>query len=72
MKFPIREHDLLHSHLNRAIYGRNYQPQQLPADQLTRVIYAFANLQSDGTVVSSDSYADLQKHYPTDCTYCDL
>jgi chitinase len=29
-------------------------------------LYAFANLQSDGTVVLSDTYADTDKHYPTD------
>ncbi|TVY32847.1 Chitinase [Lachnellula subtilissima] len=52
--------------VNWAIYGRNFQPQQLPASELTHVIYAFANLQSDGTVVLSDTYADLQKHYDTD------
>ena len=34
----------------RAIYGRDFQPQQLQASELTHVIYAFANLQSDGTV----------------------
>lgn len=51
---------------SRAIYGANYQPQSLPASKVTRVFYAFADIQADGTVVSSDTYADLEKHYPTD------
>lgn len=33
---------------------------------ITRVYYAFASFSSDGTVSSSDAYADVQKHYPTD------
>ncbi|OIW35291.1 ThEn42 [Coniochaeta ligniaria NRRL 30616] len=51
---------------NWGIYGANYQPQQLPASQVSHILYAFADIQSDGTVVSSDSYADLQKHWSTD------
>ncbi|KAK0733988.1 glycoside hydrolase family 18 protein [Lasiosphaeria miniovina] len=51
---------------NWGIYGANYQPQQLPASQITHVLYAFADIASDGEVKTSDSYADLQKHYPTD------
>lgn len=51
---------------NWDIYGRNYQPTDIPANRLTHLVYCFANIQNDGTVVLSDSYADLQKHYPTD------
>jgi len=34
----------------RGIYGADFQPQQLPADQITRVLYAFADIASDGEV----------------------
>ncbi|KAI1366475.1 endochitinase [Xylaria arbuscula] len=51
---------------NWGIYGRNYQPAQLPASQLNQVLYSFANFRSDGTVYTSDSYADLEKHYDGD------
>ncbi|KAI3326618.1 endochitinase [Xylariaceae sp. AK1471] len=51
---------------NWGIYARNYQPAQLPASQLDQVLYSFANFRSDGTVYTSDSYADLEKHYNGD------
>ena len=51
----------------RGIYGRNYQPADLPAKNITHLLYSFLNLRADGTVYSGDTYADLDKHYPDDC-----
>ncbi|KAI5918016.1 chitinase [Camillea tinctor] len=51
---------------NWGIYGRNYQPAQLPVSQINQVLYSFANLRTDGTVYASDTYADLEKHYDGD------
>lgn len=53
--------------MERGIYSADYQPQSLPVSQITRVHYAFADINTDdGSVVSSDAYADLEKHYSTD------
>ncbi|OAQ73379.1 endochitinase [Pochonia chlamydosporia 170] len=51
---------------NWGIYGRNYQPADLPASQISHVLYSFMNLRADGTIYSGDTYADLEKHYPSD------
>ena len=47
------------------IYDRDYQPLDIPADQLTHVIYAFAQIK-DGEIAVYDSYAALEKAYPGD------
>ncbi|KAH6604958.1 chitinase [Trichoderma cornu-damae] len=51
---------------NWGIYGRNFQPQDLVASDVTHVLYSFMNVQADGTVLSTDSYADYEKHYADD------
>ncbi|KAI0135550.1 glycoside hydrolase family 18 protein [Daldinia grandis] len=43
-----------------------FHPQELPVSELTHIYYAFADIDPDGTVKSSDPVVDLQKRYPDD------
>ncbi|KAG8874471.1 hypothetical protein FRB97_005892 [Tulasnella sp. 331] len=45
---------------NWDIYDEMFYPSSLPAERLTHIFYAFANIGTDGTVSSSDTWADLQ------------
>jgi chitinase len=51
---------------NWDVYTRNFQPQQIPAERLTHLLYSFADNKPDGTVFLTDTYADTEKHYTTD------
>jgi len=51
---------------NYVIYARGFNPPDFPADLVTHVNYAFADVHPDGEVVLSDTWADTDKHYPDD------
>ena len=45
------------------IYSRDYQIADVPADQLTHLIYAFAQIDSTGRVALFDGYAATDKRF---------
>lgn len=48
------------------IYGRDYQPMDIPADKITHINYAFANIGADGRIALGDPYAAIDKYYEGD------
>ncbi|MAG56882.1 MAG: hypothetical protein CMJ83_11365 [Planctomycetes bacterium] len=49
-----------------SVYGRNYHVPDVPADRLTHINYAFANIGSNLLIELGDPYADIDRFYPGD------
>lgn len=47
-------------------YSHSYHIKDVPADRLTHLVYAFANINADGEVELGDKYADVDRIYPGD------
>ena len=54
------------------VYQRDYHIGDVPADNLTHLIYAFADVTATGDVTLFDSYAAVEKSYPGDTWDQDL
>lgn len=48
------------------VYGRDYHVADIPAERLTHINYAFANISADGRCELGDPYADIDKFYEGD------
>ncbi|GKT56596.1 chitinase 1 [Colletotrichum tofieldiae] len=71
---PCRNSTITQSHrnflyvTNWGIYGAGYNPDNIPLKDVSHVLYAFADIRPNGTVVSSDPWADTGKPFGNDST----
>jgi len=55
-----------------SVYDRAYFVTDIPADQITHINYAFANISDEGECVQGDAWADTGLSYPNDETDAEL
>ena len=63
---PAIEQKVVGYYIEWGVYGRDYQPADMPLEKLTHVNYAFADIGADGRIKIGDPYAAIEKLYPGD------
>jgi len=63
---PSSDYRIVGYYTSWSLYDRQYFVTDIPADQLTHINYAFANISQDGECAIGDSYADTEFSYPGD------
>jgi chitinase len=63
---PQTDKKIVAYYIEWGIYGRDYQPADMPLEKVTHVNYAFANISADGRIAIGDPYAATEKLYPGD------
>lgn len=56
---------VVYYHTNWSTYGRNFQVKDIPKE-VTDISYAFWNVNTDGSIITGDAWADYDKRYLTD------
>jgi chitinase len=49
------------------IYGRNYQPTEIPANKMTHLLYSFFDIDANCNLASVESYPDFEKTWNEGC-----
>jgi len=63
---PLEDKKIVAYFVEWGVYQRDYHVADIPAEKLTHINYAFANVSDGGECILYDSYAAIDKFYPGD------
>ena len=63
---PLENKKIVAYFVEWGVYQRDYHVADIPAEKLTHINYAFANVSDAGECILYDSYAAIDKFYPGD------
>ncbi len=63
---PLEDKKIVAYFVEWGVYQRDYHVADIPAEKITHINYAFANVSDGGECILYDSYAAIDKFYPGD------